>query len=245
MSLHSGGSVTTEGSSTQADQISAACATGAWAQCGGTVGAVAFSGDPCCPEGNTCSKRTEEFSQCVPDCQCAPHSNRLPPLCPTRHTAHPLITLPAPLIAPPHRSQDGALGPVRWDRVRREQVLPVRRQLHRAEPRLFAVRASEAARRYRGHVWCVVRPGPRFRRHVHHGPVDAVRRQVLHGRQLLPEGVLVHLPHRGLLAMRALTRTRRFMSSRQWSGPPSRRTGLHLAALWSVCLETLYRVLLS
>ena len=80
MSLHSGGSVTTEGSSTQADQISAACATGAWAQCGGTVGAVAFSGDPCCPEGNTCSKRTEEFSQCVPDCQCARYSNRLPPL---------------------------------------------------------------------------------------------------------------------------------------------------------------------
>ena len=168
--------------------------------------------------------------------------------CHTRHTAHPLITLPAPLIAPPHRSQDGALGPVRWDRVRREQVLPVRRQLHRAEPRLFAVRASEAARRYRGHVWCVVRPGPRFRRHVHHGPVDAVRRQVLHGRQLLPEGVLVHLPHRGLLAMRALTRTRRFMSSRQWSGPPSRRACTGLRCGWCAlrpCTELYCRVVLS
>lgn len=69
ISLHSGGAVTTEGSNTEADQISAACATGAWGQCGGRVGAVAFSADPCCPSGNTCSKRTEEYSQCVPDCQ--------------------------------------------------------------------------------------------------------------------------------------------------------------------------------
>ena len=44
---------------------------------------------------------------------------------------------------------------------------------------------------------------------MHHGTVDAVRRQVLHGEHLLPEGVLLHLPHRGLLAMRALTLTRR------------------------------------
>ena len=44
---------------------------------------------------------------------------------------------------------------------------------------------------------------------MHHGTVDAVRRQVLHGEHVLPEGVLLHLPHRGLLAMRALTLTRR------------------------------------
>ena len=46
---------------------------------------------------------------------------------------------------------------------------------------------------------------------MHHGTVDAVQRQVLHGEHLLSEGVLLHLPHRGLLAMRALTLTRRFM----------------------------------
>ena len=91
ISLHSGGAVTTEGSNTEADQISAACATGAWGQCGGRVGAVAFSADPCCPSGNTCSKRTEEYSQCVPDCQCARISNRTSPLGATlAHTAHPL-----------------------------------------------------------------------------------------------------------------------------------------------------------
>ena len=61
MSLHSGGSVTTEGSSTQADQISAACATGAWAQCGGTY----YTGDSCCPKGYSCTYRTEGFSQCA------------------------------------------------------------------------------------------------------------------------------------------------------------------------------------
>ena len=44
---------------------------------------------------------------------------------------------------------------------------------------------------------------------MHHGTVDAVRRQVLHGEHVLPEGVLLHLPHGGLLAMRALTLTRR------------------------------------
>ena len=57
---------------------------------------------------------------------------------------------------------------------------------------------------------------------MHHGTMDAVRRQVLHGRQLLPEGVLVHLPYRGLLAMRTLTLTRRFVSRQQipLSGTP-------------------------
>ena len=96
MSLHSGGAVTTKGSNTEADQLSAACATGAWGQCGGRVGAVTFSADPCCPEGNTCSKRTEEYSQCVPDCQCARHSNRPSPLGHTRPHREPL---PAPLIS--------------------------------------------------------------------------------------------------------------------------------------------------
>ena len=59
MSLHSGW--TPKGSNTEADQLSAACATGAWGQCGGRVGAVAFSGEACCPQGNTCTKRTDEY----------------------------------------------------------------------------------------------------------------------------------------------------------------------------------------
>ena len=65
VSLNSGW--TPKGSNTEADQLSAACATGAWGQCGGRVGAVAFSGEACCPQGNTCTKRTDEYSQCVPD----------------------------------------------------------------------------------------------------------------------------------------------------------------------------------
>ena len=71
------------------------------------------------------------------------------------------------------------------------------------------MRADEAARGRRAHVWCVVRPRHCVGRRMHHGTVDAVRRQVLHGEHVLPEGVLLHLPHRGLLAMRALTLTRR------------------------------------
>ena len=78
---------------------------------------------------------------------------------------------------------------------------------------------------------------------MHHGTVDAVRRQVLHGEHLLPEGVLLHLPHRGLLAMRALTLTRRFMrahdvplSSGDGAAPLHGRPAPGLrAALCSVC----------
>ena len=80
---------------------------------------------------------------------------------------------------------------------------------------------------------------------MHHGTVDAVRRQVLHGEHLLPEGVLLHLPHRGLLAMRALTLTRRLtrahdvpLSSGDGAAPTVCMVDLHRglrAALCSVC----------
>ena len=122
VSLHSGW--TPKGSNTEADQLSAECATGAWGQCGGRVGAVAFSGEACCPQGNTCVKRTEEYSQCVPDCQCARHSNRTSPFSATLGR----------LISRYRHAQDEPLGPVRRHRVRREQVLPIRLQLRRAQP---------------------------------------------------------------------------------------------------------------
>ena len=122
VSLNSGW--TPKGSNTEADQLSAACATGAWGQCGGRVGAVAFSGEACCPQGNTCTKRTAEYSQCVPDCQCARHSNRTSPFSATLGR----------LISRYHHAQDEPLGPVRWHRVRREPVLPIRLQLRRAQP---------------------------------------------------------------------------------------------------------------
>ena len=122
VSLNSGW--TPKGSSTEADQLSAACATGAWGQCGGRVGAVAFSGEACCPQGNTCTKRTDEYSQCVPDCQCARHSNRTSPFSATLGR----------LISRYRHAQDEPLGPVRWHRVRREPVLPIRLQLRGAQP---------------------------------------------------------------------------------------------------------------
>ena len=71
---------------------------------------------------------------------------------------------------------------------------------------------------------------------MHHGTVDAVRRQVLHGEHLLPEGVLLHLPHRGLLAMRALTLTRRL--TRAHDVPLSSGDG---AAPTVVCMVDLHR----
>ena len=60
--------------------VAAACATAAWGQCGGK----AFSADSCCPEGHTCTYRTEDYSQCVPDCLCA--ASGVEPWLPSPHS---------------------------------------------------------------------------------------------------------------------------------------------------------------
>ena len=92
---------------------------------------------------------------------------------------------------------------------------------------------------------------------MHHGTVDTVRRQVLHGEHVLPEGVLLHLPHRGLLAMRALTLTRRLMrapdvplSSGDGAAPTVCMVDLHRGTASCVvlgvsCVQAHCRLLLS
>ena len=42
----------------------AGCTNGGWAQCGG----VGFAGSTCCPDAHSCTARSSDFSQCVPDC---------------------------------------------------------------------------------------------------------------------------------------------------------------------------------
>jgi hypothetical protein len=54
------------GSRPVATLAAAACAT-AWDQCGGK----SFVGPSCCPEAHSCMWRSDDYSQCAPDCLCA------------------------------------------------------------------------------------------------------------------------------------------------------------------------------